>query len=109
MCLSVEIMGQISVQSLADTETWSVKKWVSVLFGKSLAETAVWETSGHYSCVEIGSGKLLHSFMLFSALFWISEIVIEALKFTEHFALITYPWNCGTKIDLECTCIVFRF
>lgn len=63
---------------------------ILVLFGKSLAERAAWENSRHFAGGG-GGGEGRDSFwetlicsFVFSSLSWISEIVTEALKFTEH-------------------------
>lgn len=60
---------------------------ILVLFGKSLAERAAWENSRHFAGGAGGGDSfwetLICSFV-FSSLSWISEIVTEALKFTEH-------------------------
>lgn len=55
----------------------------------------------------VGWGE--HSFVFFSSFSGISEIVIEALKFTEHFSLIMHHQTVLPRLTLSAFLLLSRF
>lgn len=121
---TLELVGFVCTLCACQETLWDrslCKAWLTLKHGvvRNGYLGLIWQEFGWNSCMRkqwaFSLGRnwfwetLIRSFVFLSSLSWISEILIEVLKFTEHFALIIYPQNCGTKTDLECLSIVFTF